>query len=826
MLYEVHLSERFQSNFELFGLEEIEAALDRMKQVRFHERVTFRGKGEGIEAMAYCAGRIVGAAVWKFVKAAETVLYAVDFGHTKDTGLLLNPCEIAKVKRPSVLITDGMASASFLEDKSVQPAATTSLLASAQQQHSSSGAQQSSSSGSLASSSQTPALERFFEQVLRTLSSGGDAFIPVDTCGRSLELIHQFETFWSANQAYALHKGALPAQHELRRFVSCPVFFLSNTAYSTIEFAKAQLEWMNDTYSNQFCDSRINIWNLQHVQLVHSVAEVNRVSKPRVIMCTTQSLDSGFSFELFTQLAPLKSTNLIFTFRASGGTLSDLLQKKYIFKAPVHNADPVSVRSTEQEAMEAINKSMDGSSTNNMDVEGSGSHKGGSSSEISVTAVTVASNQQNSSQENGLGTKRRKKKVVMERSRFDVKEEVEVLTIFDQDKRVPLEGLALEEYRARKKVEREEWEAKKKAEREAEAIRLQEEQKLNEEKSIDHGSRIFDLWRGYDLTADAMQKVRARGQHPIFPYIEPRTAFDDYGELFRLPSVLQEEEARRQAKTAAESAEFEDDAPPVEELVPTTAVIQDISIPVRANICFVDLDGRCDLITFQNTVHNEVKPLTVAFIHTPQAYRDSLASFCRRMDRNAHFPENGAIIDVASHRHMRTITIEHNTYRDLQFFSLQDYQVAIVSGSIASKIVAKDGDIVKGEGEIEEKDETKSMEVDLPAKAKESGTENASSEDTKELEQQISVLELDKNATSDKEQLFIGDVTLRAFKEMLDKHPRGFKTTIKEGILTVNEVVTVQKESKIGQSTLVVDGPLCETYFLVRSLLYSRLTNV
>jgi hypothetical protein len=407
----------------------------------------------------------------------------------------------------------------------------------------------------------------------------------------------------------------------------------------------------------------------------------------------------------------------------------------------------------------------------------------------------------------------------MERFKFerDFQEDVEVLTIFDHDKRVPLVGEELEAYRERKKIERQEWEARKKAEREAEALRLQEEMKANEEKSIDHGSRIFDLWRGFDLTSDAMTKVRARGQHPMFPYIEPRTAFDDYGELFRLPSVLQEEEAER--LKAKQESQADEDLPPEEEAVPTTAITQDVSIAIHANIHFVDLEGRCDVRTFQNSIVNEVQPQSMAFVHTPQAQQNIISSFFSRLGKSTKFPQDGEVIDVASHRNMRSIVIEHTTYKDLQFFPLQDYQVAIVSGTIENKVVV--------EPDTEEKkkpikaSEPSSMDVDPTA-----APEEAKTDEVNDLAKEVAVLALDKAATSDKEQLFIGDVKLREFKEILDKDPRGFKTLISGAILTVNEVVTVQREGKAGQSTLIVDGPLCETYFLVRTLLYSRLTNL
>lgn len=733
--------------------------------------------------MAYCASRVVGAAVWKFVKAAETVLYAVDFGHTKDKTMLLNPCDLTDIKRPSVMITDGLSNAPNFEAQMLDSLPK----------------DPSSTSANLSGTTTSASWDAFFENVLRTLSKGGDALIPVDTCGRVLELIHQFEMFWAANQAYAQHKGALPPQHELKRFVSSPVFFLTNVSYSTIEFAKAQLEWMNDTYSDQFCDSRLNIWNLQHVQLVHSVAEVMKVSRPRVIMTSTQSLDSGFSFDLFMQLAPLKTTNIFFTSRPAEGSLAHLLLAKYVYKETLVNVDPNKIRVSEAAAMEALNMESNGVSS-------------GVSAGATGTS-TMAQSISNTSSQSATTKLKTNQKFKFE---HDFLDDVDVLTLFDHDKRIPLEGADLEAYRALKKVERAEWEARKKAEREAEALRLQEEQKLHEEKSVDHGSSIFDLWRGYDLTTESMQKVRARGQHPMFPYIEPRTAFDDYGELFRLPSVLQEEEAKRNAKPEVVEDE---DLPPEEEEVPTTAVVQDIAIQIRAPIYFIDLEGRCDLRTFQNAIANEVKPLALAFIHTPQQYQKSITTFFNRLGKPIHFPSNGDILDVASHRNMRKITIEHATYRDLQFFPLLDYQVAIVTGSIVDKVIDTN-DLKSEEGEEKVKKDVSdesAMQVDDKVK---------SDIDMTLLEQRMAVLELDKTATSDKEPLFIGDIKLREFKDLLDKHPRGLKTTISGAVLTVNEIVTVQREGKSDQSSLVVEGPLCETYFIVRQLLYSRLTNL
>ena len=105
-----------------------------------------------------------------------------------------------------------------------------------------------------------------------------------------------------------------------------PVLFLSTVAVTTIEFAKSQLEWMSDQILNKFHNNRENQFNLKHIQLCHSLAQVRKpnkktkkkpaafcvgsnfhrfcvqienVKKPRVILCSTPTLENGFSLDLF-----------------------------------------------------------------------------------------------------------------------------------------------------------------------------------------------------------------------------------------------------------------------------------------------------------------------------------------------------------------------------------------------------------------------------------------------------------------------------------------------------------------------------------------------
>ena len=72
------------------------------------------------------------------------------------------------------------------------------------------------------------------------LLGAGNVLIPTDTAGRTLELVLLLERHWQ--------------QHRL----SYPLALLTPVAYSTLEFAKSQLEWMNNEIGAAFERSRAN----------------------------------------------------------------------------------------------------------------------------------------------------------------------------------------------------------------------------------------------------------------------------------------------------------------------------------------------------------------------------------------------------------------------------------------------------------------------------------------------------------------------------------------------------------------------------------------
>lgn len=67
--------------------------------------VWLSGKGYGLTITPLPAGHMIGGTIWKIVKVGEEdIVYAVDFNHKKERHL--NGCELERLQRPSLLITD------------------------------------------------------------------------------------------------------------------------------------------------------------------------------------------------------------------------------------------------------------------------------------------------------------------------------------------------------------------------------------------------------------------------------------------------------------------------------------------------------------------------------------------------------------------------------------------------------------------------------------------------------------------------------------------------------------------------------------------------
>ncbi|KAK6043121.1 hypothetical protein COOONC_19373 [Cooperia oncophora] len=259
-------------NFELFTLDDVDVAFDRIQKLKFNQTVPLRGDSQ-IKITALPAGHMIGGAMWRITRHdEEDIIYAVDYNHKKERHL--NGCSFDTILRPYLLITDSL-NALYTQPRRKERD------------------------------------EQLVTTILKTVRQNGDCAIVIDTGGRVLEIAHLLDQLW-ANTQSGLQKYNL--------------VMMSHVAASVVEFAKSQVEWMSDKVLKSFEMGHTNPFLLRNVKLCHSQIDLARVRSPKVVLCSGIDMECGYSRELFPRLVYLNSRNsFIITGRSSERTLCSKL---------------------------------------------------------------------------------------------------------------------------------------------------------------------------------------------------------------------------------------------------------------------------------------------------------------------------------------------------------------------------------------------------------------------------------------------------------------------------------------------------------------------
>jgi len=268
-LYDVYQARHNIEEFELFTLDEVDASFEKITQLKPNQSVELRGKGQGLTITPLPAGHMLGGTIWRIVKdGEEDIVYAVDYNHKKERHL--NGCEIEKLSRPSLLITDAFNATYTQQRRRLRD-------------------------------------EQLMTNILTTLRGSGNVLVCVDTAGRVLELAHMVDQLWSNKDSGLL---------------AYSLALLNNVAFNVVEFAKSQIDWMSEKLMNMMRNLRNNPFQFRHLKLCHSMAEVNKVPAPKVVLASMPDMECGFARELFLQWCSNPKNSVILTSRTSPGTLA------------------------------------------------------------------------------------------------------------------------------------------------------------------------------------------------------------------------------------------------------------------------------------------------------------------------------------------------------------------------------------------------------------------------------------------------------------------------------------------------------------------------
>lgn len=270
-MYDLYQSRNNSEDFDMFTLDDVDSAFDRITQLKYSQTVTLTGKGHGLQITPLPAGHMIGGTIWKILKdGEEEIVYAVDYNHKKERHL--NGCilEGKLISRPHLMITDAFNAQYNQSRRRVRD-------------------------------------EQLMTTILKTMRADGNVMIAVDTAGRMLELAQLLDQMWRSSES-----GLTPYSLAL----------LNNVSFNVVEFAKSQVEWMSDKIMRAFEDNRSNPYHFKHMKLCHNLSELCKIPEPKVVLCSQPDLQSGFSRDLFVVWCGNPKNSIILTNRTSPRTLA------------------------------------------------------------------------------------------------------------------------------------------------------------------------------------------------------------------------------------------------------------------------------------------------------------------------------------------------------------------------------------------------------------------------------------------------------------------------------------------------------------------------
>lgn len=247
----------------LFNEADLEASMDRIEVINFHEEKEVLG----IRFWCYIAGHVLGAAMFMIEIAGIKILYTGDFSRQEDRHLM--SAEIPAMK-PDVLIIEATYGTHIHEKREDREA-------------------------------------RFTGVIYDTVTRGGRCLIPVFALGRAQELLLILDEYWS------LH----PELHDI------PIYYASSLAKKCMAVYQTYIHAMNDTIRRQIAVN--NPFVFKHISNLKSIDHFDDVG-PCVIMASPGMLQSGLSRELFeTWCTDSKNTCIIAGYCVEGTLAKQIL---------------------------------------------------------------------------------------------------------------------------------------------------------------------------------------------------------------------------------------------------------------------------------------------------------------------------------------------------------------------------------------------------------------------------------------------------------------------------------------------------------------------
>jgi len=255
----VRLQKGADPNDVLFNEKDLQASLDKIEVVDFHQEVDV----DGVKVTPYRAGHVLGACMFNVDIGGLRVLYTGDYSRTADRHL---PAADVPAIPPHVVIVEstyGVSPHTPREEREI----------------------------------------RFTEKVQTILRRGGRVLLPVVALGRAQELLLILEDFWKQN----------PDMQKV------PIYQASALARKAMTIYQTYINVLNADMKAAFEEANPFVFN--HVKHIAKASELDDIG-PCVVLATPSMLQSGLSRELFESWCEDPRNGVIIADFAVQGTLA------------------------------------------------------------------------------------------------------------------------------------------------------------------------------------------------------------------------------------------------------------------------------------------------------------------------------------------------------------------------------------------------------------------------------------------------------------------------------------------------------------------------
>lgn len=252
---------------EQITLADVENAFDKILPLKYSQSTNLQDRLEGFVITPYNAGHSLGGTIWKIQHDQESVIYAVDWNHSRDSHLngaflQANGKVLDALSRPSVMIC---------------------------------GSKISEQPGTLKKRK-----EALFNDIQETIQSGGSVLIPTSSGARVLELCHILDSYWEENN------------------FSTPLIYFSHVGLRTMSYASSMLEWMSSVVIDEWEIHNNSPFDTKRLKVYSNLDELAKIDGPKVILASGEALETGFARNLFTKLCSASNSLVVLTERSGG----------------------------------------------------------------------------------------------------------------------------------------------------------------------------------------------------------------------------------------------------------------------------------------------------------------------------------------------------------------------------------------------------------------------------------------------------------------------------------------------------------------------------